>query len=145
MPGTSAAKAKNNVQYVPDAIITITGGQPAPADVNIKPNGTVQFVNTDDVNWRVRLFTRLHEEHADVDLFVPVRSSVTVIAPEKGECKYIVLEAANVASNKVDAASTGKRNGGGTIQVGGAATGGATANTAKAGGGGGGTIKIGPN
>jgi hypothetical protein len=144
MPGTSAAKAKHKVLYVPDAIITITDGQPLPADVSIKPNGTVQFVNTDDVNWRVRLLTREHEEHADVDLFLPVRSSATVIAPDKGECKYEVLDAINVASNRIDAASTGKRNGGGAIAAGGGAMGGATANTSRAGGGGGGTIKIGP-
>jgi hypothetical protein len=137
MPGTSAAKAKNKVQYVPDAIIAIVEGQPVPPDVNITASGTVQFVNTDDRNWRVRLFTREHGEHADVDLFLPVRSSATVIAPDKGECKYEILDATNVASN-------GKRNGGGTIAAGGAATASATANTSRAGGGGGGTIKIGP-
>jgi hypothetical protein len=137
MPGTSAAKAKHKVQYVPDAIIAIVDGQPVPADVFIKPNGTVQFVNTDDMNWRVRLFTREHGGHADVDLFLPVRSSATVIAPDKGECKYEILDGTEVASN-------GKRNGGGTIVAGGAATASATANTSRAGGGGGGTIKIGP-
>src|ERR1700689_5342616 len=107
MPGTSAAKAKNRVLYVPDAIITITDGLPLPADVSIKPNGTVQFVNTDDVNWRVRLFTREHGEHADVDLFLPVRSSATVIAPEKGESNYEVLKSTNVASNTPDPGTRG--------------------------------------
>jgi hypothetical protein len=136
MPGTSAAKAKNKVQYVPDAIIAIVEGQPVPPDVSITSSGTVQFVNTDDRNWRVRLFTREHGEHADVDLFLPVRSSATVIAPDKGECKYEILDATNVASN-------GRRNGGGTIAAG-TATASATANTSRAGGGGGGTIKIGP-
>src|ERR1700733_10725366 len=120
MPGTSAAKAKNRVLYVPDAIITITDGLHLTADVSIKPNGTVQFVNTDDVNWRVRLFTREHGEHADVDLFLPVRSSATVIAPEKGECRYEVLDAAELAANKLEAASTGKKNGGGAMAAGGA-------------------------
>ncbi len=139
MPGSSsAAKAKSKVLYVPDAIITITLGQPSPQDVSITAKGTVQFVNTDDANWRVRLFTREHGEHADVDLFLPVRSSATVIAPDKGECRYEVLDATNVASNV-------KRNGGGgAVAAGGGATPGATANTARAGGGGGGTIKIGP-
>jgi uncharacterized membrane protein YgcG len=154
MPSSSAAKAKNKALYVPDAIVTITAGHPTPADVYIKPNGTVQFVNVDEVNWRVRLFTREHGEHADVDLFLPVRSSITVIAPESGECKYEVLEAAYLASVKLEAAMTGKRNGGGgAVQTGGGATGGgatgggatggATANAAR--GGGGGTIRIGPN
>ncbi|MBV9885887.1 MAG: hypothetical protein JO119_05005 [Acidobacteria bacterium] len=145
MPGTSATKAKSRVLSVPDAIITINGGQPSPADVYIKPNGTVQFVNKDDVNWRVRLFTREHGEHADVDLFLPVRSSVTVIAPETGECRYEVLEAGPVATGGADAANTGKKNGGGSIAAGSGAT--ASANTSKAAGGsggGGGTIRIGP-
>jgi hypothetical protein len=145
MPSSSAAKAKNKVLYVPDAIVTIAGGYPAPADVYIKPNGTVQFVNVDEVNWRVRLFTREHGEHADVDLFLPVRSSITVIAPEHGECRYEVLDAAELAANKLEAASTGKKNGGGAMAAGGAGTGGAAANKSKAGGGGGGTIRIGPN
>lgn len=141
MPSGSAAKAKSKVLYVPDAIITIIGGKPTPEDVNIKPNGTVQFINIDEVNWRLRLFTREHDEHADVDLFLPVRSSVTVIAPETGECRYEVLDASHLAAHKVEGASGGKRNGGGAISTGGGA-GGATANSAK--GGGGGTIRIGP-
>ena|ERR1700742_1208776 len=144
MPGSSAAKAKNKVLYVADAIIRIIQGQPDPPDVNIKPNGTVQFVNMDDVNWRVRLFTRAHGEHADVDLFLPARSSVTVIAPDTGECKYEVFDVPHIASSKVDAASTGKRTGGGTIAAGDGGAGGATADASRAGGGGGGTIRIGP-
>jgi hypothetical protein len=147
MPGTSAAKAKNKVQYVPDAIIAIVDGQPVPPDVFIKPNGTVQFVNTDDVSYRVRLFTRDHKGHADVDLFLPVRDSVTVIAPSEGECRYEVLDATTLASRKLDAATltTGKRNGGGTLSTGGGSTGVVAASASKSGGGGGGTIKIGPN
>jgi hypothetical protein len=143
MPSSSAAKAKSKVQYVPDAIITVTGGQPSPEDVDIQPKGTVQFVNKDDVNWRVRLLTRENEEFADVDLFLPVRSSVTVIGPATGECRYEVLPTEAIASSRLEAANTGKRNGGGTVAAGGA-TASATANTSRAGGGGGGTIKIGP-
>jgi hypothetical protein len=144
MPGSSAAKAKNKVLYVADAVVEIIGGVPDEDVVHIKPRGTVQFVNKDEVNWRVRLLTRENEEHADVDLFLAARSSCTVIGPDEGECKYEVHEVTSLASNKVDAASTGKRNGGGAIAAGGGATGGATANATRAGGGGGGTIKIGP-
>ena len=139
MPGSSAAKAKHKVLYVPDAIITITGGIPDPADVFIKANGTVQFVNKDETNWRVRLFTREHERHADVDLFCPARSSVTVLGPANGECKYEVIESAGVATGPPEV-ETGKRNGGGSITR-------ALALTSKShggGGGGGGTIRIGP-
>jgi hypothetical protein len=145
MPGTSAAKAKNKVLYVPDAIVTITDGDPSPDEVNIKPKGTVQFVNTDEVNWRVRLLTRENGEHADVDLFLPARSSCTVIGPDEGECKYEVLEATRLASTKLEAATTGKKNGGGTVSTGGGSTGVVAASASKSGGGGGGTIKIGPN
>ena len=134
MPSSGAAKGKSKVVYVPDAIITIEGGYPTPEDVDIKPNGTVQFVNMDDVNWRVRLFTREHDHHADVDLFLPARSSVTVIAPASGECRYEVLEASQLASSK--------KNGGGAIATGVAPM--SIAMAKKAGGGGGGTIRIGP-
>jgi hypothetical protein len=157
MPETGAAEGK--IAAVADAVITITDGQPSPEDVYIKPNGTVQFVNKDEANWRVRLFTREHGEHADVDLFLPARSSVTVIAPETGECRYEVLEAATLASNKFavarevvsevvdevvnEVANVEKRGGGGAIAAGGGSMGGATPNTARSGGGGG-TIRIGP-
>jgi hypothetical protein len=137
MPSTSAAKARSKVIYVPDAIIRIEAGYPTPEDVDIRPSGTVQFVNMDEVNWRVRLFTREHEHHADVDLFLPVRSSVTVIAPANGECRYKVLEASEVASNR-------KNGGGGAVSTGGTSVSNATASKSKAGGGGGGTIRIGP-
>jgi hypothetical protein len=134
MPSSSAAKARSKVVYVPDAIIRIEGGYPTPEDVDIKPNGTVQFVNMDETNWRVRLFTREHDHHADVDLFLPARSSVTVIAPANGECRYEVLDASQIASSR--------KNGGGAISTGVTSVSNATAK--KAGGGGGGTIRIGP-
>ena len=148
MPETGAKESR--IAFVADAVITITNGQPFPPDVDIQSNGTVQFVNKDDVNYRIRLFVRDEDKHADVDLFLPARSSITVIAPntEDGECDYEIHDASIIAPNLFDAA---KRVAGGSIPTGDAAAGGAaggglSADTAKGGGGGGGgTIRIGPN
>jgi len=139
MPGTSTAKAKEKVVfYVADAIIEITDGRPDKAEVYIKPNGTVQFINKDEKSWRIRLFTREHSHHADVDLFCPVRSAVTVLGPANGECRYEVLDSTTIATGAPESGSgsaNGKRNGGGSIALSG---------SGQKSSSGGGTIKIGP-
>ena len=148
MPSAATAMAKKRVAYTADAIIKIRRGNPKPKDVYITRTGTVQFVNKDETNWRVRLWTRSNERHADVDLFLPARSSITVIVDpetpdETGECRYEILGATFAAK----AMKRAKRGGGGAIATpGGAGAGGgagATANNASAATGGG-KIRIGP-
>ncbi len=58
MPGTSAAaKAKIKFKVPADAIVTVTNGEPEPIVVQVNPRGTVQFVNKDDKDYRLRLWT----------------------------------------------------------------------------------------
>jgi hypothetical protein len=151
MADTGTAEGK--VAYVADAFVTVTDeGEPIPKNVYVKANGTVQFANSGDKNWRVRLWTREHEHHADVDLFLPARSGLTVIvdpqAPADGFCEYEILEG-RFASNATKALHVEEKVGGDAIPPsgasGGASGGGsnATANTSRSGGGGG-TIRIGP-
>ena len=144
MPGTSAAaKAKIKFKVPADAVVTITNGDPEPVEVQVNPRGTVQFVNKDDRDYRLRLWTRDSERHADVDLLLPGRGGITVMVdPEikdRGTCEYEVLET-DLATSVVKAvAATAKpvrKSGGGAIKAD------ATKST-SGGGGGGGTIKIG--
>ena len=149
MPSTGAAKARIKTAYAVDAVIKIRHGKPKPADVYITRTGTVQFINKDETNWRIRLWTRSDERHADVDLFLPARSAITVIVdpetPEHiGECRYEVLDATFAAKNAK--ASKAKHGGEGAIKTGGDGTaggGGAAANSAPSGTSGG-KIRIGP-
>lgn len=139
MPGTSAAaKAKIKFKVPADAIVTVTNGEPEPIVVQVNPRGTVQFVNKDDKDYRLRLWTSDSERHADVDLLLPGRGGITVMVdPEikdRGACEYEVLEtdlATSVVKAVAAAAKPLRKGGGGAIK----------ADSAK--GGGGGTIKIG--
>jgi hypothetical protein len=139
MPGTSAAKAKVKIRVAADAVVTVTNALPDPSIVQVNPQGTVQFVNKDEVDYRLRLWTREAERHADVDLLLPARGGITVIVdPEikdKGECEYELFPT-NLVNSTVakTAAPTAKH----------AAKGGGSAKAASAkSGSGGGTIKIG--
>lgn len=94
MPGTSAAKAKVK-HLTADATITVIDGYPNPANVDVRPEGTVQFVNEDTRAYRVRLSTRSRSRrHADVDTLLPARSGITVMVDpdiKKGSCRYSLL------------------------------------------------------
>jgi hypothetical protein len=93
MPETGTAEGK--IPYIANEVVTITDGQPDKPEVCIDVDGTVQFVNTDERNWQIRLFTRDREQHPDVDQFLPSRSAITVIVdPETidgGDCRYEIL------------------------------------------------------
>ena len=129
---SESGAAEGKIPYVTGAVIEITtSGQPVPRDVYITLNGTVQYVNRGDKNRRVRLWTRGRREHADVDLFVPARSAITVIVdpevPEDGECQYEIL-GGSFASSETELAEAGIQAGnmgnvtdaasGGTIKIG---------------------------
>jgi hypothetical protein len=83
--------------YEADAKITITGGHADPEEVKVKLLGTVQFVNTDKVAYKVRLWGPLREHHADVDILLPARGGFTLIVdPDTlvaGKCEYELLAA----------------------------------------------------
>jgi hypothetical protein len=143
MANAGAAKAK----YPPaDATVTVTGGYPSPDPVEVNTDGTVQFVNSDNSDYRVRLWTREHDKHADVDILLPARGGTTVIVdPDtklQGECRYELLPtlllkaiAAKIAAPVAKASRTAGKA---------AATAkGTTAAKITGGGSGGGTIKIG--
>jgi hypothetical protein len=148
MASTGAARAKVK-HAVADATIKVIGGYPQPADVDVRPEGTVQFVNEDTQAYRVRLWTRDEsEKHADVDTLLPARSGITVMVdPEikEGKCRYSLIptmtyaEKGAVSHAKVRAAVKGR-----TAVKAAAASRNTAATAATTGGGtGGGTIKIG--
>jgi hypothetical protein len=75
-----------------DAVVTVENGTPTPGTVTVTRNGTVQFVNHDPVDYRLRLSTRDGKLHPDVDLLLSGRCGVTVIVDQdligKGKCYY---------------------------------------------------------
>jgi hypothetical protein len=109
-------------------IITIKNRTADPDVVYVEPEGTVRFDNQDDKDYRVRLFTREHHQHADIDILVPAYGSATFMVDprtEEGKCDYELIET-NLARRE---RKTGEGDGG------------ETPDTA----GGGGRIVIGPN
>jgi hypothetical protein len=107
MPSTGAARAK--VKFPPaDATITVANGQPSPEEVQVPPEATVQFVNDDTSAYRVRLWTRAGDKHADIDVLLPARAGITVMVdPETtstGECYYDLIPTTMYAANAVVAA-----------------------------------------
>jgi hypothetical protein len=110
MPETGAVRQKSPVP------ITIKDRNADPKIVYVEPGGTVRFDNQDDEDYRVRLFTRGHEKHPDVDILVPAFGSATfMVDPEinEGECEYELIET-NLA--RLDRKS-GKDDGGGTTET----------------------------
>lgn len=77
---------------VSGAVVTVENGEPTPKQVFVSRNGTVQFVNHDSVDYKLRLFARDRKIHPDVDLLLSGRCGVTVIVDEgiggPGECYY---------------------------------------------------------
>ncbi len=150
--GTERARALPS-----EATITVKGGCPNPPEVEVCPEATVQFVNEDSVAYRVRLWTRDGQWHADVDILLPARCGITVMVDPltgtKGECYYELVSTTKYAEGaalagseprpvmELDAATT-------TPLMATAATASNTSGTTSAnantgGGSGGGTIKIG--
>jgi hypothetical protein len=76
-------------------VVTVEDGDPSPQQVWVAPNATVQFVNKDTIDYKVRLWIRTEEDHPDVDVILPARGSVTVIVdpdtPSMGQCYYELL------------------------------------------------------
>jgi hypothetical protein len=74
------------------AVVTIVNGVPTPYEVFVTRSGTVQFVNHDPVDYRLRLSTRDRSQHPDVDLLLSGRCGVTVIVDQdllgRGQCYY---------------------------------------------------------
>jgi hypothetical protein len=72
--------------------VKVENGYPTPKQVFVFRNGTVQFVNHDPVDYKLRLYARDRSIHADVDLLLSGRCGVTVIVDEgiggPGECYY---------------------------------------------------------
>jgi hypothetical protein len=87
---TDVRKAESDV--LSGAVVTVENGDPTPKQVIVDRNGTVQFVNKDSIDYRVRLWTRGRERHPDVDVLLSGRGGVTVIVDEEikpiGECYY---------------------------------------------------------
>lgn len=80
---------------VPRVIVIVEDGYPTPQQVWVTPEATVQFVNQDPIDYKLRLWTRNEDHHADVDVILPARGSVTVIVdpntPSGGQCYYELL------------------------------------------------------
>jgi len=77
---------------VSGAVVTVENGNPSPDQVFVDRMGTVQFVNLDSIDYRLRLWTRSRELHPDVDVLLSGRGGVTVIVdeavPPMGQCYY---------------------------------------------------------
>ena len=150
MPSTGAARAKMKVAQV-DVTVTVKNGEPSPADVNVRPEGTVQFVNEDTNAYRVRLWTRDGDWHADIDILLPARSGITVMVDpattNEGECYYELFNTSTYATLKNSGHGRKKRHAVKTAAATRAALTAGTSSSTKAnttgGGSGGGTIKIG--
>jgi hypothetical protein len=92
MSSTGTARSELERFYEADAKVTVKDGIPSPLTVNVKLLGTVQFINTDKVAYKVRLWGPTREHHADVDILLPARGSFTLIVDpgtiESGRCEY---------------------------------------------------------
>jgi hypothetical protein len=92
MSSTGTARSELERFYQADAKVTVKDGIPSPLTVNVKLLGTVQFINTDKVAYKVRLWGPTQEHHADVDILLPARGSFTLIVDpgtiESGRCEY---------------------------------------------------------
>jgi hypothetical protein len=87
---TDLRRAESDV--LSGAVVTVENGDPTPKQVFVDRNGTVQFVNKDSIDYRLRLWTRTRERHPDVDVLLSGRGGVTVIVDQEitptGECYY---------------------------------------------------------
>lgn len=96
MPSTAAAKAKAKpTPAAPPTVIKIAGGQPDQPTARVNLEGTVQFDNTDSVDYRIRLWEKKHRKHPLIDVFLPAVGSITLMADprakKKEECVYDLL------------------------------------------------------
>jgi hypothetical protein len=94
-----SAKSKELRRFHPTAVsgvaVIVQGGNPTPQQVYVDQNGTVQFVNLDAIDYRLRLWTRSEENHPDVGVLLTARGGVTVIVDLEiaglGECYYELI------------------------------------------------------
>jgi hypothetical protein len=94
-----SAESKQIHRFHPTAVsgvvVTVQDGNPTPQQVYVNQDGTVQFVNLDAIDYRLRLWTRSEENHADVGVLLTARGGVTVIVdletPGVGECYYELI------------------------------------------------------
>jgi hypothetical protein len=134
--------------YHGNVVVTVTGGDASPVDVYVNLHGTVQFLNADSIDYRVRLRAN-HDRHADgphpdVDVLLPARGSFTLVVDPAtildGECKYelfplnlpaftdfvrnlddvraIAEGGGALRTEEMKSAKSGGSSGGGTIKVG---------------------------
>lgn len=91
-PGDDSRRGEPVEPALSAAVVTVENGNPTPEQVFVLRNGTVQFVNHDSVDYKLRLYARGRQIHADVDLLLSGRCGVTVIVDEglggPGECYY---------------------------------------------------------
>ena len=89
---SEVSKSRLFPTVVSGAVVTVENGNPSPDQVFVDRMGTVQFVNLDSIDYRLRLWTRSRELHPDVDVLLSGRGGVTVIVdeaiPPMGECYY---------------------------------------------------------
>lgn len=96
MPSTAAAKAKaGSTPAAPPTMIEIKDGLPSMEVAYVNVNGTVQFDNRDNKDYRIRLFSKKSSKHPLINVLLPAVGSVTLMADprarKKDECKYALL------------------------------------------------------
>jgi hypothetical protein len=91
-PGDDSRRGEPVEPAVSAAVVVVENGEPTPKQVFVSRNGTVQFVNHDSVDYKLRLYARGRQIHADVDLLLSGRCGITVIVDQglggPGECYY---------------------------------------------------------
>jgi hypothetical protein len=96
MSSSGAALSGFREPYLASQDITVKDATANPETVYVKLRGMVRFVNQDQIDYKVRLWTRGKREHADVDLLLPALKDFTLIVDPgttiNGECEYELLE-----------------------------------------------------
>jgi hypothetical protein len=129
-----------------DVVVEVSRGILNRPEVVVHQFGTIQFVNRDPVDYKLRLWVRDRPEHPDVDLLLSGRCGVTLIVddavPETGQCYYELfpIEVTYwgwLADAQAAQRAEEIRRGGGEVKIGPSPdSSGATANSVKGPGGG---------
>ena len=95
MPSTGAVQAKSTPAASPTDI-EIRGGKPNKKLVYVDLGDMVRFNNSDNQDYRIRLWTKAHSKHSVIDVLLPALRSVTCMADpnakKSDDCEYELFE-----------------------------------------------------
>jgi len=118
MPSTGAVQAKST-PAAPPTDIEISEGKPNKKVVYVDLGGMVRFNNSDNQDYRIRLWTKARSKHSVIDVLLPALGRVTCMADpdakKKDDCEYELFQADLRPPAKGGEAASG---GGGRIIIG---------------------------